>query len=213
MPHIYVLIHFRNNKFVDNMIQPIQHCLSHDFYRVARSSLVFSGLHWHGALIAVAVIMHSLCNPVFADDTLPAPSNLEDTKSDVLQLDRDLAHLKQRLLLPQRTVLLFGLTPKSKLTVKSVQISLDGLPLPDRLYDQGALDALLKGGADTIMDANLKVGVHVLDVTVLQSNGNKITQQIEFTKTVSKNILGIQLIEHPGVGELPLKLVEWSQHD
>ena len=195
------------------MIQPIQLRLSHDFLRVARLRLASSGLHWHGAMIATAVIMYSLCNPVFADDALPAPSNLEDAKSDVLQLDRDLAHLKQRLLLPQRTVMLFGLTPKSKLTVNSVQISLDGNPLPVRQYDQLALDALLKGGSDTVMDANLKVGAHVLDVTVLQNNHEKITQRIEFTKTVAKNILGIQLIERPGIGELPLKLVEWSQHD
>ena len=198
---------------MDDMIQPLQHRLLHDFQRMARSRLVSSGLHWHGALIATAVIMYSLCNPVFANDTLPAPSNLEDAKSDVLQLDRDLAHLKQRFLLPQRTVLLFSLTPKSKLTVNSVQISLDGHPLPNRQYDQVALDALLKGGADTVMDANLKKGAHVLDVTVIQINREKITQRIEFTKTVSKNILGVQLIEHPGVGELPLRLVEWSQHD
>ncbi|HEY4714085.1 MAG TPA: hypothetical protein VIH30_07610 [Aquirhabdus sp.] len=195
------------------MIQPIQHRSSHSFLRVARSRLVSSGLHWHGAVIATAVILYSLCNPVFADDALPAPSNLQDAKSDVLQLDRDLAHLKQRLLLPQRTVLLFGLTPKSKLTVNSVQISLDGSPLPVRRYDQLALDALLKGGYDTMMDANLKVGAHVLEITVLQNNREKITQRIEFTKTVAKNILGVQLIERPGVGEMPLKLVEWSQHD
>jgi len=195
------------------MIQPIQHRSSHGFLRVARSRLVSSGLHWHGAVIATAVILYSLCNPVFADDALPAPSNLQDAKSDVLQLDRDLAHLKQRLLLPQRTVLLFGLTPKSKLTVNSVQISLDGSPLPVRRYDQLALDALLKGGYDTMMDANLKVGAHVLEITVLQNNREKITQRIEFTKTVAKNILGVQLIERPGVGEMPLKLVEWSQHD
>lgn len=195
------------------MIQPIQHRSSHGFLRVARSRLVSSGLHWHGAVIATAVILYSLCNPVFADDALPAPSNLQDAKSDVLQLDRDLAHLKQRLLLPQRTVLLFGLTPKSKLTVNSVQISLDGSPLPVRQYDQLALDALLKGGYDTMMDANLKVGAHVLEITVLQNNREKITQRIEFTKTVAKNILGVQLIERPGVGEMPLKLVEWSQHD
>ena len=36
-----------------------------------------------------------------ADDTLPAPSNLEDAKSDILQLDRDLALLEQRTFLKQ----------------------------------------------------------------------------------------------------------------
>ncbi len=195
------------------MIQPLQHRSSQGFFKVARSSLAYSGLHWHGALIAIAVVLHALCNPVYADDSIPAPSNLEDARSDVLQLDRDLAHLKQRILQPDRTVLLFGITPLGKLSVNTLEISLDGRPLPTRQYDEGALNALLKGGMDTVMDANLSVGSHVLDVTVLQNDRAKITQQIKFTKTVAKDILGVQLLEHPGLGESPLKLVEWSQHD
>ncbi|MDE2420706.1 MAG: hypothetical protein KGO49_05935 [Gammaproteobacteria bacterium] len=195
------------------MIQPIQNCSSQGNFKAARSSLVNSGLQWHGALIVIAMLMHVLCGAAYADDSVPAPSNLEDARSDVLQLDRDLAHLKQRIFQPQRTVLLFGMTPLGKLTVNSVQVSLDGRPLPTRQYDQGALNALLKGGMDTLMDANLKAGPHVLDVTVSQNDRATITQQIKFTKTVAKDILGIQLIEHPGLGEQPLKLVEWSQHD
>jgi hypothetical protein len=195
------------------MIQPLQHRSSQGFLKVARSSLVHSGLHWHGAVVVIAVLLHALCNPVYAEESIPAPSNLEDARSDVLQLDRDLAHLKQRILQPQRTVLLFGMTPLGKLTVNTLQLSLDGRPLPTRQYDQGALNALLKGGMDTVMDSNLSVGAHVLDVTVLQNDRAKITQQIKFNKTVAKDILGIQLIERPGPGELPLKLVEWSQHD
>jgi hypothetical protein len=157
--------------------------------------------------------MHALCHPAYADDSIPSPSNLEDARSDVLQLDRDLAHLKQRIFQPERSVLLFGVTPLSKLRVSSLQVSLDGRPLPTRQYDQGAQNALLKGGMDTVMDANLRVGAHVMDVTVSQNNITPITQHIKFTKTVAKDILGIQLIERPGLGELPLKLVEWSQHD
>lgn len=195
------------------MIQPLQHRSSQGNFKVARSSLVHSGLHWHGALIVIAVLLHVLCGSAYADDSIPAPSNLEDARSDVLQLDRDLAHLKQRIFQPERTVLLFGITPLGKLAVNKLQVSLDGRPLPTREYDQDALNALLKGGMDTLMDANLKVGSHVLDVTVSQNNRETITQQIKFTKTATKDILGIQLIEHPGLGEQPLKLVEWSQHD
>jgi hypothetical protein len=195
------------------MIQPLQHRLSQDFFKVARPSLVLSGLHWHGALIVIAVLLQALCHPAYADESIPAPSNLEDARSDVLQLDRDLAHLKQRIFQPERSVLLFGMTPLGKLTVNSLQVDLDGHPLPTRKYDQAALNALLKGGMDTVMDANLSVGAHVLDITVSQNNNVNITQHIKFTKTVAKDILGIQLIERPGLGELPLKLVEWSQHD
>jgi hypothetical protein len=195
------------------MIQPLQHRLSQDFFKVARPSLVLSGLHWHGALIVIAVLLQALCHPAYADESIPAPSNLEDARSDVLQLDRDLAHLNQRIFQPERSVLLFGMTPLGKLTVNSLQVDLDGHPLPTRKYDQAALNALLKGGMDTVMDANLSVGAHVLDITVSQNNNVNITQHIKFTKTVAKDILGIQLIERPGLGELPLKLVEWSQHD
>lgn len=195
------------------MIQPLQYRSSQGNLKVARSSWVHSGLHWHGALIVIAVLLHALCGSAYADDSIPAPSNLEDARSDVLQLDRDLAHLKQRIFQPERTVLLFGMTPLGKLTVNTVQVSLDGRALPVRKYDQGALNALLKGGMDTLMDDNLKIGPHVLDVTVSQNDHATITQQIKFTKTVAKDILGIQLIEYPGLGEQPLKLVEWSQHD
>jgi hypothetical protein len=195
------------------MIQPLQYSSSQGFLKAERPSLVFSDLHWHGALIVLAVFLHALLNPAFADDSIPSPSNLEDSRSDVLQLDRDLAHLKQRIFQPERSVLLFGMTPLGKLSVNALQVSLDGRPLPTRRYDQLALSALLKGGMDTLMDANLSIGAHVLDITVSQNNRAPITQHIKFTKTVAKDILGIQLIERPGLGELPLKLVEWSQHD
>jgi hypothetical protein len=200
------------------MIQPRKYRLSHRFAHVTRLGRVVSGLQRHGAIAFAFVLPALLCtalgNAAHAEDaTLPAPSNLEDAKSDVLQLDRSLAHLKQRLLLPNRSLVLFGLTPKSQLTVQSVQVSLDGAPLPVRQYDKDALNALLAGGMDTVMDTNLKTGNHTFDVTVTQANKSPISQRIQFTKTVKKDILGIQLVEHPGPGELPLRLVEWSQHD
>ncbi len=175
-------------------------------------SLAPSNLRWN-ALYVVAIILMGLCKPAFAEESIQAPSNLEDAKSNLLQLDRDLARLKQNILQPNRTLLLFGLTPLSKLTVNTLQVSINGRPLPVRKYDQSQLGTLLKGGMDTVMDANLPVGAHVFDITVLQNSRQQITQQIKFNKAVAKNIVGIKLIEQPGPGELPLKLVEWSQHD
>lgn len=214
---VYVLIRTRNNKFVDDMIQPRNYRLSHRFAHVTRLSRVVSGLQRQGATAFAFVLPALLCialgNAAHAEDSLPSPSNLENAKSDVLQLDRSLAHLKQRLLLPNRSLVLFGITPKSQLTVNSLQLTLDGRPLPVRQYDQNALSALLMGGMDTLMDANLKPGIHTLDITVGQVNKAPISQRIQFTKTVPKDILGIQLVERPGPGEQPLRLVEWAQHD
>ncbi len=214
---VYVLIRTRNNKFVDDMIQPRKDSLSHRFTRVKHLNQAVSGLQRQGAnafaFILPALLCIALGNVAHAEDSLPSPSNLEDAKSDVLQLDRTLARLKQRLLLPNRSLMLFGITPKSQLTVSSLQVSLDGRALPTRSYDQNALNALLMGGMDTLFDANLKVGVHTLDITVTQTNKPPVSQRIQFTKTVPRDILGIQLVERPGPGELPLRLVEWSQHD
>jgi hypothetical protein len=187
------------------------------------SSSAPSSVRWNDLHAVVAVLLIGFFKPAFAEELPPvappveeaiqAPSDLENAKSNLLQLDRDLARLKHDILMPNRTVLLFGLTPLSKLTVNTLAVSINGRPLPVRKYDQGQLDTLLKGGMDTVMDANLPVGDHVFDITVLQNNRKQTTQQIQFKKTVAKNIMGIKLIEQPGPGELPLKLVEWSQHD
>jgi|GEM_PF-4046988 len=146
-------------------------------------------------------------------EELPAPSNLESAKSDLLQLDRTIASLKQRLTLPARTLLLFGLTPQSQLSVRSIAVRLDGRSLPVREYDAQALNALLQGGMDTLMDANLPVGDHILEVLVTLSDKAPVSQRIEFTKTLAKDIVAIKFKEHPGLDEQPLAVVEWSQHD
>ncbi len=195
------------------MIQLPKARFGHRYSRKTHSSLAPSGLWWNKLLFMVPILLIGFSHTAYAEEPVQGPSDIENAKLNLLQLDRDLERLKQNILMPNRTVLLFGLTPLSQLTVNTLQVTINGRPLPVRKYDQSQLATLLKGGMDTVMDTNLPVGDHIFDITVLQNNRNQITQQIKFKKTVAKNIVGIKLIEQPGPGELPLKLVEWSQND
>ncbi len=187
------------------------------FYRISDAFFASHGdglraVRSPARVLCAGVLGFALTSGAWAEE-LPAPSNLESAKSDLLQLDRTISSLKQRLTLPARTVLLFGLTPHSQLSVRSIAVKLDGRALPVREYDAQALNALLQGGMDTLMDANLPVGDHVLEVLVTQNDKAPVSQRIEFTKSLAKDIVAIKFKERPGLDEQPLAVVEWSQHD
>lgn len=149
-----------------------------------------------------------------ADDTLPAPSNLEDAKSDILQLDRDLALLEQRTFLKQRTTLLFGLSPKSKQSVSQLRLSLDGKPLLTHNFDPQQMTSLKKGGMAPLWDQNLPVGTHSLDVELVETTSNRtIKQRFDFKKTSERSLMAIQLVERPAPNAPPIKLIEWKRYE
>lgn len=149
-----------------------------------------------------------------ADDTLPAPSNLEDAKSDILQLDRDLALLEQRTFLKQRTAFLFGLSPKSKQSVNALRLTLDGRPLLSVNFDQQQMDSLKKGAMAPLWDQNLEVGSHRLEVELVETTTNRtLTQHFDFKKTTERSLMAIQLVERPAPNASPIKLIEWKRYE
>jgi hypothetical protein len=149
-----------------------------------------------------------------ADDALPAPSNLEDAKSDILQLDRDLALLEQRTFLKQRTTLLFGLSPKSKQSVSVLRLTLDGQPLLTMNFAQQHMSSLKKGGMAPLWDQNLAVGMHSLEVEIVETTTNRtIKQRFDFKKGSERNLMALQLVERPAPNTSPIKLIEWKYYE
>ncbi len=144
---------------------------------------------------------------------LPPPANLENSKSDILQLDRDLANYEQRFLTPLRTTLLFGLSPNSTLGLRNLQVQLDGKLLVNRDYGSPELASLQKGGMDLLFDTNLPLGRHVLSVTVQPLRGPQVQRQLAFIKKNPVSLMAIQWVEKPAPGTFPLRLVEWVRHD
>ena len=164
---------------------------------------------------ATAVFVFATLNSIaWCDDSLPPPSNLEDAKSDILQLDRDLSLLEQRVLLTERTTLLFGLSAKSQLTVQSLAVQIDGKPVKTMLFDQRQVDSLRKGGMATLLDFNLAKGEHVLTVDLTDGRtAQHLQQTFRFNKTNARNIMALEWSERPAPNTPPIKLIEWNQND
>jgi hypothetical protein len=108
--------------------------------------------------------------PAFAADdkvAAAAPSGaldarIQDAKSDVIQLNRDLLVLEEELLFPASTqVALFVSMDVGKLfQLDSVQIKLDDKVVANYLYTPLEVAALHRGGVQRVYLGNLKAGEH-----------------------------------------------------
>lgn len=94
-------------------------------------------------------------------------SRIQDTKRDVIQLNRDLLVLEEELLFPASTqVAVFLSLDVGKLfALDSVQIKLDDKLVANYLYTPHELTALQRGGVQRLFLGNLKVGEHELVAT------------------------------------------------
>jgi hypothetical protein len=89
---------------------------------------------------------------------------IQDVKSDVIKLNRDLLVLEEELLFPANTqVALFVSMDVGKLfSLDSVQIKLDDKVVSSYLYTPLEVAALHRGGVQRIYLGNLKAGEHEL---------------------------------------------------
>lgn len=159
-------------------------------------------------------LLSTLSGVAWGDDDLPPPSNLEDAKSDILQLDRDLSQLENRLILTTRTTLLFGLSAKSQQNLSNITVNIDNKPMVSLNLTAQQVDSLHKGGMATLKDFNLPMGAHVLDVSLQDAtSGKRVEQRFTFNKAIARNIMALEWVERPAPNQPPIKLIEWNRHD
>jgi hypothetical protein len=105
--------------------------------------------------------------------SVPAPpasefSNLdtriEDAKSQVIQLNRDLMVLEEELLFPANTqvAVFVSMDVGSLFDLDSVQVKLDDKEVANYLYTPSEVQALHRGGVQRVYLGNLKAGSHEL---------------------------------------------------
>ncbi len=112
----------------------------------------------------------SLVAPAAAASAAPAPNaatldgRVQDIKSDVIKLNRDLLVLEEELLFPASTqVALFVSMDVGKMfELDSVQIKLDDKVVSSYLYTPLEVQALHRGGVQRLYLGNLKTGEHEL---------------------------------------------------
>ena len=107
--------------------------------------------------------------PAPAASAAPASldTRIQDAKSDVIKLNRDLLVLEEELLFPANTqVALFVSMDVGKLfELDSVQIKLDDKLVANYLYTPGEVKALHRGGVQRVYLGNLRTGPHELVAT------------------------------------------------
>lgn len=108
--------------------------------------------------------------PAAAPTGAPAPAatslddRIQDAKSDVIRLNRDLMVLEEELLFPANTqVAIFVSMDVGKLfSLDSVRVQIDGKDVAGYLYTPSEVQALHRGGVQRLFVGNLKSGAHEL---------------------------------------------------
>jgi len=102
-----------------------------------------------------------------APDPATLDERIQNTKRDVIQLNRDLLVLEEELLFPASTqVAVFVSLDVGKLfALDAVQIKLDDKVVANHLYTPLEVAALQRGGVQRLFLGNLRVGEHELVAT------------------------------------------------
>ena len=102
--------------------------------------------------------------PAVAASAAPLDERIQDAKSDVIKLNRDLLVLEEELLFPANTqVALFVSMDVGRLfELDSVQVKLDDKLVASYLYTPLEVQALHRGGVQRVYVGNLRNGPHEL---------------------------------------------------
>ena len=97
----------------------------------------------------------------------PLDGRVQDLKSDVIKLNRDLLVLEEELLFPANTqvVLFVSMDVGNMFDLDSVQVNIDDKPIANYLYTPLEVNALHRGGVQRLYLGNLRAGEHELVAT------------------------------------------------
>jgi hypothetical protein len=124
---------------------------------------------------------------------------VQEIKSDVLDIAEELNQLEEKLLYPSNTqVSVFvSLENGENFRLDSVEIQLDGKPVAHHIYTFKELEALQKGGVQRIYTGNIMTGDHDLLVSVMgKSQGGadyQKTERFKVNKDVGPKIVEVSL--------------------
>ena len=148
------------------------------------------------------------------DNMRSLDGQVQEIKSDVLNIASELNTLEERLLFPSHTqVSLFvSIAENEDFRLDAVQIEINGELATHHIYSFKELDALQNGGVQKIYTGNLTTGEHDLHVTMIGKlkNGNDFSESGSFSlaKGVKPKSMGITLAG-PGFGSDGIQVGDW----
>lgn len=135
---------------------------------------------------------------------------VQEVKTDVLTIARDLSLLEERLLYPSNTqVSVFvELAQDVGYRLDAVNIDIDGAAVSHHIYSFKELEALQSGGVQRVYTGNVRTGSHEITVSVngKLSNGKDFSnsETFSFAKEVEPKLLGLTLAERSGGASIEL---------
>ena len=139
---------------------------------------------------------------------------VQEIKSDVLNIAAELNNLEERLLFPSNTqVSLFvALEPEEDFRLDAVQVQINGDPVAHHIYSFKELEALQNGGVQRLYTGNVTTGNHLLNVSYSGKlkNGREVAGSSEFVfaKDVEPKILGLTVAGN-GSTDPGISLGDW----
>jgi hypothetical protein len=165
-------------------------------------------------LIACGFSAMSSAEELSGKDMKSLDGQVQEIKSDVLNIASELSNLEERLLFPSNTqVSVFvSMADDEDFRLDAVQIEINGELAAHHIYSFQELEALHKGGVQRAYTGNVMTGPHELRVTMLGklANGEDFSESdsFSFSKGVRPKTLGITLAG-PGLGKDIIQIGDW----
>lgn len=173
-------------------------------------------------LIRISIVVLLACGPasvngaqdLSADDMRSLDGQVQEIKSDVLNIASELSNLEERLLYPSNTqiAIFVSVAENESFRLDAVQVEINGELATHHIYNFQELEALQKGGVQRIYTGNVVTGDHELRVTMMGKlkNGKDFnaSDSFSFAKGVKPKALGITL-SGPEFGKSAIHVGDW----
>ncbi|MGI9220568.1 MAG: hypothetical protein ACR2QS_05975 [Woeseiaceae bacterium] len=165
------------------------------------------------ALCTTFVTGAAFAQDLSGDNMQSLDGQVQEIKTDVLDIASELQNLEERLLYPTGTQLsIFVAVGEQPFRLDAVQIEIDGQLATHHIYSFNELEALQKGGVQRAFTGNVVTGNHELRVTVIgkTDSGEDFSRSdtFSFAKGVKPKTLGITVAD-PGLSAGGIQLGDW----
>lgn len=163
-------------------------------------------------LICIAFCAQASAQENAQEEMRSLDEQVQEVKTDVLTIARDLALLEERLLYPSDTQLaVFVEMSADDFRLDAVRIEIDGSAVAHHIYSFKELEALQGGGVQQVYTGNVTTGSHQMTVAVngKLANGRDFStsETFSFSKDIDPRLLGLTLAA--GAGGASIALSNW----
>ncbi|WP_434930046.1 AraC family transcriptional regulator [Shewanella sp. HL-SH5] len=176
------------------------------FYRVALTRFF--------SVCLLVIVMATLATQANAEESTIA-TELENIKSQVLKLNRDLFILEEDLLFPASTqIAVFVSVDVGRfMTLDSVELKINDDNVSGTLYTERQRKALEQGGIQRVYLGNLKMGKHQLTAifTGIDTEGRTVQRAVNhnFEKTDETIMIELKLEDNQSNYRADVKVEQW----